>query len=63
VALRVAVSAADLADVLIQIEAEGHTSLRAIAAELESRGMRTRRGGRWGVSNVKGLMVRTRRKV
>jgi len=63
-ALRAAVSAnadafaADLTETLIQIKAEGHTSLRAVAAALESRGMRTRRGGRWHVSNVRDLMAR-----
>jgi hypothetical protein len=35
-----------------------HTSLRAIAAELTARGIRTRRGGVWGVSNVKALFER-----
>ena len=63
-ALRSAVSdnaaafAADLAPVLADIRAAGHTSLRAIAAELTTRGMRTRRGGTWGVGNVKGLLGR-----
>ena len=60
-ALRAAVSAnaaafaADLAQVLADIRANGHTSLRAIAAELTARGIRTRRGGTWGVGNVKAL--------
>jgi DNA invertase Pin-like site-specific DNA recombinase len=63
VALRAAVSAnaaafaADLVPVLADIRAEGHTSLRAIAAELATRGIRTRRGGKWGVGNVKRLVV------
>ncbi len=63
-ALRAAVSAnadafaADLAETLIQIKAEGHTSLRAVATALESRGMLTRRGGRWQVSNVSRLLRR-----
>lgn len=57
-ALRTAVSAnaaafaADLAPLLTDIRSAGHTSLRAIAAELTTRGRRTRRGGRWGVGNV-----------
>jgi DNA invertase Pin-like site-specific DNA recombinase len=61
-ALRAAVSAnaasfaADLAPVLADIQAAGTTSLRAIAAELTARGIRTRRGGGWGVGNVKGLL-------
>ena len=32
--------------------------LRAIAAELTRRGIRTRRGGLWGVSNVRGVIER-----
>ena len=63
-ALRAAVSANaeafadDLAPVLADIRAEGHTSLRAVAAELTARGVRTRRGGRWSVGNVKLLTRR-----
>jgi len=64
VALRAAVSAnaeafaADLAAVIADIRAGGGTSLRAIAAGLTRRGIRTRRGGAWNVGNVKGLMAR-----
>lgn len=64
-ALRNAVSAnaeafaADLAPVLQDIRTAGHTSLRAIAAELTARGIRTRRGGRWGVGNVGKVLLRT----
>lgn len=64
-ALRAAVSAnaaafaADLAPVLADIRAAGHTSLRAVAAELTERGIRTRRGGQWGVGNVKDLLQRS----
>lgn len=63
-ALRAAVSAnavafaADLTPVLADIRATGHSSLRAIAAELTSRGIRTRRGGKWGVGNVGQLLGR-----
>ncbi|MES2846564.1 MAG: recombinase family protein [Pseudomonadota bacterium] len=63
-ALRAAVSAnaaafaGDLVPVLADIQAAGHTSLRAIAAELMARGIRTRRGGRWGVGNVGRLLHR-----
>lgn len=62
-ALRAAVSAnaaafsADLAPVLEDIRAKGHTSLRAIATELTARGIRTRRGGKWGVGNVQALIA------
>jgi len=64
VALRAVVSAnaaafaADLAPVLADIRVAGHKSLRAIAAELTARGIRTRRGGQWGVSNVKAMLAR-----
>ena len=64
VALREAVSAnaaahaADLAPVVADIRAAGHVSLRAIAVVLNVRGMLTRRGGRWGVSNVGNLLAR-----
>jgi len=44
--------ARDLAPVVEAIRAEGVTSLRGIAAALNARGIRTRRGGRWWVSNV-----------
>lgn len=50
--------AADLVPVLADIRAAGHTSLRAIAAELTARGIRTRRGGAWGVGNVGRLLHR-----
>ena len=36
----------------------GATSLRAIAGELNARGMLTRRGGRWHVSTVMNLLDR-----
>jgi hypothetical protein len=61
VALRAAVTAnadrfaADLVPVIEDIRAQGHTSLRAVAEELTRRGMRTRRGGRWSMSNVRAL--------
>ena len=64
VALRAAVSAnadsfaQDLATVVADIRAAGTVSLRAIAAELALRGIRTRRGGAWQVSNVKRLLAR-----
>ncbi|MEZ5913472.1 MAG: recombinase family protein [Paracoccaceae bacterium] len=67
VALRARVSAnadafaATLAPVIAAIRADGHTSLRAIAAQLTARGIRTRRGGRWHVSNVSGLLARMSR--
>lgn len=66
-ALRAAVTAnadsfaRDLAPVISDIRAGGATSLRAIAAELTARGIRTRRGGIWGVGNVKALLRRLER--
>ena len=50
--------AAELAPVLADIRASGTTSLRAMAVELNVRGIRTRRGGRWQVSNVRNLVGR-----
>lgn len=64
VALRAAVSAnaeafaRDLAPVVQEIQSQGHVALRAIAAELTARGIRTRRGGNWQVSNVRDLLGR-----
>ena len=64
VALQAAVSAnaeefaRDLAAVVTDIRAAGTVSLRAIAAELALRGIRTRRGGQWQVSNVQVLLRR-----
>jgi DNA invertase Pin-like site-specific DNA recombinase len=37
----------------------GVTSLRGLAAALNGRGVRTARGGRWQVSNVRNLLART----
>jgi DNA invertase Pin-like site-specific DNA recombinase len=64
VALRQVVSAnaerfaAELAPVVASVRADGYVSLRAVAAELNRRGMRTRRGGQWHVSNVRNLIGR-----
>jgi hypothetical protein len=44
--------------VLADIRVGSATSLRAIAAALEARGMRTLRGGRWHVSTVAALIRR-----
>ncbi len=52
--------AQDLAEVVKVIQADGHLSLRAIAGELNRRGMLTRRGGTWHVSNVRNLLDRLR---
>jgi hypothetical protein len=50
--------ARDLAPVVEDIRAGGTTSLRAIAAELNARGMLTRPGGRWHVSTMTNLLDR-----
>ena len=50
--------AEELAPVLHEVQAAGHTTLRAIADELNRRQIVTRRGGRWHVSNVKNLRER-----
>jgi hypothetical protein len=44
--------------VVEDIRMGGSTSPRAIAAELNGRGMLTRRGGRWHVSTVINLLDR-----
>ncbi|MGP6090070.1 recombinase-like helix-turn-helix domain-containing protein [Antarctobacter jejuensis] len=50
--------AEDLRDVVTAIRAEGYTTLRALAEQLNARGIRTRRGGRWHVSTVRNLLRR-----
>lgn len=63
-ALHMAVSAnavafaQDLSSVIADIRAGGHTSLRSIAQQLRARGIQTRRGGAWGVGNVKNILQR-----
>ena len=49
--------ATHLRAVVEDIRGSGHTSLRAIA-ELAARGILTRRGGRWHVSDVRNLLNR-----
>ncbi len=43
---------------VVDIRAAGAVSLRAIAGGLNARGMLTRRGGQWQVSNVRNLLER-----
>ena len=47
---------ADLGPVISDIHAARYVSLQAIAAELTARAMLTRRGGKWVVGNVKGVL-------
>lgn len=49
--------ATDVMPVIETIRAEGHTSLRAIANELNAREIMTARGGKWGPSGVRNLMA------
>ena len=53
--------AADLASVVDDIRASGASTLRAMAAAFNARGMLTRRGGRWHVSTVMHLLRRLKR--
>ena len=50
----------DLAPVIEDLRQQGVTTLRALAAALSQRGMITRRGGQWHVSNVRNLLGRVR---
>ena len=48
-----------LRPMLKQLRRDGIVSYRGIAEALNARGIRTRRGGAWQVSNVRNLMART----
>jgi DNA invertase Pin-like site-specific DNA recombinase len=50
--------AANVLPIIQKIKASGVTSLRAIAAELEARGIRTARGGKWAAQQVRGILRR-----
>ena len=50
--------ARDLAEVVEDIRSSGATDLRALAVELNSRGILTQRGDRWHVSTVTNLLAR-----
>jgi DNA invertase Pin-like site-specific DNA recombinase len=50
--------AADLAPVVRELQANGATSLRGIADELNRRGIRTPRGGQWMAGSVSQLLAR-----
>ncbi|MEM8755231.1 MAG: recombinase-like helix-turn-helix domain-containing protein, partial [Pseudomonadota bacterium] len=53
--------AADLAPVVEEIRAGGAVTLRAVADELNARGVVARRGGKWHVSTVSAAMKRIER--
>lgn len=50
--------AANVLPIVREAQAAGHTSMRAIAAELNRRGVRTARGGVWGPSMVQAVLLR-----
>ena len=50
--------AVDIMPIIEKIRAEGHTSLRAIGAELNRREIVTARGGKWGPQSVSDLVRR-----
>ena len=50
--------AAELAPTFADLEAQGHTTVRKLAAALEARGELTDRGGRWHVTTVQRLLKR-----
>lgn len=50
--LKAQVFASDVAPIIEAIKADGHTSLRAIAKELNARGIITARGGKWAAQSV-----------
>jgi DNA invertase Pin-like site-specific DNA recombinase len=54
------VFAMDVMPVVEALRQSGLTDLRGIASALNARGVRTARGGRWHVSNVKNLLDRAR---
>ena len=50
--------AANVLPIVREIQAAGRTTLREIAESLDARGVRTARGGRWGASTVRNLLMR-----
>lgn len=48
--------AADILPIIDAIKADGHSSLRAIAAELNARGIMTARGGKWAAQAVSDVL-------
>jgi DNA invertase Pin-like site-specific DNA recombinase len=50
--------AANVLPIIREVQAAGHTSLRAIAAELTRRNVRTARGGAWSADAVRAVLLR-----
>src|ERR1700675_4266019 len=55
---RVAARAADIGPTIAELQASGATSLRAIAAGLNDRGIETARGGQWSAVQVMRTLAR-----
>ena len=53
--------AANVLPIIESLRASGMTDLRGLAGALNARGIRTARGGRWHVSNVKNVIDRSNR--
>jgi DNA invertase Pin-like site-specific DNA recombinase len=50
--------AANISPIIDELQAEGISSLEALASALNERGILTRRGGRWHKSTVRDLLIR-----
>ncbi|MFY7835782.1 MAG: recombinase family protein [Novosphingobium sp.] len=50
--------ALDVGPIIADLKANGHTSLRALATEMNRRGIVTRRGGEWHAATVRDLVQR-----
>ena len=50
--------AVNILPIVREIQAAGRTTLREIATSLNARGVRTARGGQWGASAVRNLLMR-----
>jgi DNA invertase Pin-like site-specific DNA recombinase len=50
--------AANISPIVREIQAAGRSTLREIATSLNARGVRTARGGQWGASSVRNLLMR-----
>ena len=53
------VLAANILPIIDSLRSAGVTDLRGLADALNQRGVRTARGGRWHVSNVRNIIARS----